>query len=467
MPVALNPWYTALATRGSTPADVVVIGDSISEGQGATARDKRWIWRFRDLLRAKYPVGGVAGGDGYIATTSYEDSYPTGWTYAGNQVLVGGQYGFSRRNLALGAGTPPGSCTRTVFGTSITVAYTRVNSGLGSFSVFLDGSATPAVTVDTTAGASGTVQDDGRVSVPLGGRGSHTVKIEHAAGPSVYVSGIYVYDQDETRGVRLTDSAENGSSSASWSSGATPSIYTLDGNLAILQPDLVVIELGSNDLLQGIPSATYKNNILELISRVRGASTPTPAVLLIAAYRIAGTWAEPWANYVQQLRDIAAANSSIVTLLDLSTVMPVSSDTALGYYAGDGQHPSDLGHDFIAHRVLDVLEFAVPATALTVATSSETGTVLPAPPNGDNSNGNSFGNSGKQLVLLQNTGGSSATAQVTFPYKVRNQTIPSLPISVPAGATALCGPYDPSIYGDTVVITPSAATLKPQVIQSA
>lgn len=105
------------------------------------------------------------------------------------------------------------------------------------------------------------------------------------------------------------------------------------------------------------------------------------------------------------------------------------------------------------------------ATALTVQTSAETGTTLPAQVNGDNVNGNSFANTGQQLVLLTNTAGAGATCTVAFGYQVRGQTIPPISISVGANARVLAGPYNPSIYGSTVILTPSASTLKPEVFQ--
>jgi hypothetical protein len=106
----------------------------------------------------------------------------------------------------------------------------------------------------------------------------------------------------------------------------------------------------------------------------------------------------------------------------------------------------------------------MPATALTSQTASETGTVLAAAVNGDNVNSNSFINSGTTRLLLENTVASGATCTVAFPYKVRGQTIPALSITVPASGRVWCGPYDPTLYGDVVTITPSASTLKPTVL---
>jgi hypothetical protein len=108
----------------------------------------------------------------------------------------------------------------------------------------------------------------------------------------------------------------------------------------------------------------------------------------------------------------------------------------------------------------------VAATPLSVQTSTETGTTLAAAVNGDSSNGNNWVNSGTQLLLLTNTAGSSATCTVAFGFQVRSQTIPPITINVAANARVLAGPYPTSIYGNTVVITPSASTLKPEVLQA-
>lgn len=108
----------------------------------------------------------------------------------------------------------------------------------------------------------------------------------------------------------------------------------------------------------------------------------------------------------------------------------------------------------------------MPTTALAVQTSGETGTTLAAAVNGDSVNGNSFANTGKQIVILTNTVASPATCAVAFGYTIRGQTIPALSVAVAASATVICGPYDPSLYGTTVTITPSASTLKPAVIQA-
>ena len=109
----------------------------------------------------------------------------------------------------------------------------------------------------------------------------------------------------------------------------------------------------------------------------------------------------------------------------------------------------------------------MPATALTIQTITETGVVAVDPVNGDNTNTNSYVNSGKQWVEATNTAGSSATFTVAFGYAVKGQTIPAKSYTVAANSSFRAGPFDPTYYGRTVIITPSASTLKLAVWQTA
>jgi hypothetical protein len=102
----------------------------------------------------------------------------------------------------------------------------------------------------------------------------------------------------------------------------------------------------------------------------------------------------------------------------------------------------------------------VPATALTARTITETGYTPVAEVAGDNTNGNSVDNtSGRVWLEFTNGGGSTATVTVTFPYLVHGQTIPAKSYSIAAAAKLRVGPFDPSVYGQTLTFTPSAATV--------
>jgi hypothetical protein len=105
------------------------------------------------------------------------------------------------------------------------------------------------------------------------------------------------------------------------------------------------------------------------------------------------------------------------------------------------------------------------ATDVPVQTITETGMVPAAAVNGDNTNGNSFANTGAQWVEWTNTAGVSGTWSVSFPNLVKGQTVPAKSFTVAAAAVHRAGPFDPAVYGSTVVMTPSASTMKPAVFQ--
>lgn len=105
------------------------------------------------------------------------------------------------------------------------------------------------------------------------------------------------------------------------------------------------------------------------------------------------------------------------------------------------------------------------ATPLNIQTITEVGMTPVAAVAGDNTNGNSVVNSGKQWIEATNTAGASGTFTVAFGYTVKGQTIPAKSFTVAATSTLKAGPFDPSVYGSTLIITPSAATITLNVFQ--
>jgi lysophospholipase L1-like esterase len=342
----LTQWNSALNTRATSPADIVVVGDSIVEGTGATLKANRWIDKLLALYRANYATAGIAGGEGYVPGMYIQTTFPHGWSYGG-AITGDGTFGWGHRGLVIG-GTD-GVAQRTVYGTSVTVHFTK-NTAMGTFGVYLDGSGTPAATINSASGATGTSRDTGRQTVSLGARGSHSVQLKWISGGSSYVNGLMVFDQDETAGIRLTDSGQHGSSSVNWSTTTNSNQYVFADDLNALQPDLVIINLGANDMIQGLTSASFKTNLQNLITQVQ-ASSPTPSVLLTVAYEIGtGSYAEPWQNYANKIREIVAADATL-NMLDFSALLPKASETSYGLISNDGIHLNDVGHDVLARLV--------------------------------------------------------------------------------------------------------------------
>lgn len=55
----LRPWLTALGNRENAAAKALFIGDSITEGKGATSETQTWANRLQYLLQSRFPTVGV------------------------------------------------------------------------------------------------------------------------------------------------------------------------------------------------------------------------------------------------------------------------------------------------------------------------------------------------------------------------------------------------------------------------
>jgi hypothetical protein len=84
----------------------------------------------------------------------------------------------------------------------------------------------------------------------------------------------------------------------------------------------------------------------------------------------------------------------------------------------------------------------------------------------DAGNGNSFVNTGRELLIIDNGDASSKTATIVSTATVDGLAVADLPVVVAAGKRAVVGPFPPSVYGSPVTVTWSAGTsVKAMVLQ--
>lgn len=100
------------------------------------------------------------------------------------------------------------------------------------------------------------------------------------------------------------------------------------------------------------------------------------------------------------------------------------------------------------------------AVAIPVVTAIRAGATVATEVVGDTVNGHSVVNSGKTIVQIHNTGGSTYTATFVPTATTGGLAIASVVISVVAGATVLCSDFDTSIFSQTLGFTVSNAALK-------
>jgi lysophospholipase L1-like esterase len=337
---ALRTFWTALAQRASTPVDILCIGDSITEGANAGSVNTRWTSAFRDALRTRFPVPGVAGGFGYVPARYYYA--PTGAMVSNVSTVSTTNYGLGRR--ALGLNGAASTITLTFTGTAFDILY-RTDPSLGTISYAVDGGA--AVNVNTAAAAG-----VARTQVTGLTAGAHTVVLARVTGTS-YINGFMTYNGDESAGgVRVWEGGHDAYTSADFVATGSPAAWVDD--ITFVQPDLVVIELGANDYCgptgttQPITASAFKTNIQALITNVRAKCTIPPSFVLAALYeRNTGGLpggSDPWSAYVTAMGEIAAADA-LVALFDAGTrLAPPGIVAAGGTIHADRIHPTTAGH---------------------------------------------------------------------------------------------------------------------------
>ena len=357
-------WSAALNNRANAPASWVSLGDSVTEGQGATSKANAWNSLTLAALRSAYPTAGVAGGLNFHPPRWY--TYAPDSTWSQPATVTGtvtydttvGNLGY--RVAVMSAGS---SHTLTVTGTSVDIWY-HTKSGGGSFTYQVDGGTASAAVA--TSGTAGVTRLQG---VSLGTSGSHTVRI-NATG-SVTYGGLTIYNGDETKGIRGFDSSHS-----SWTTALHLSDFATElAAIGQAGADLVTIYLGLNDTGPGV--AAFQTNLTSIVSQLQGLPK-VPSILIISSYCPSGFAPATWAQYRDAMQAVATARST--GFLDLAATMPQATTSGTGNYVTDGLHPNNTGHQTIANLVTPKLApnptvpsgTAAPTVAVVSAASGST-----------------------------------------------------------------------------------------------
>ncbi|WP_423922430.1 GDSL-type esterase/lipase family protein [Frigoribacterium sp. 2-23] len=335
----LATWTTALAQRDTKPANWLAIGDSISEGQGASSLADRWIDMTRENLREAYPVEGVAGGLGYrpAAYAVYAPDSTWGRWAAESEgsvepTLNAPDLGY--RAVQLGAGA---TTTYVFTGTDLDIWW---SGGGGTFRYAIDGGS--AVDVDTASG--GDVTSAGNITRVSGlDRFEHDVTI--SAVDDVTLEGFTVFDGDRDKGIVSYDSTH---------SGATVDTFLADlpaylDAVKATHPDVITISLGGNDASTEKPAALQKKYD-ELVSALTKLDSK-PSIVLIGEFvpgtSIADGFQAPFSEYLAAIKKVASDNGALYVGLD--EVLPSEGLATSGLLSTtDGIHPNDAGQKLIA-----------------------------------------------------------------------------------------------------------------------
>ena len=351
---ALQPWFSALANRHYARANVVCVGDSITEGQGATNANYRWLARLRDVLRARLPTLDLTGGGrGFLgAQSSGQVSFTWPAVHSGSLGLgttLGPKSSFAQFNAAAQ------TITYSLTGDSADIMWTQIPFG-GTFSWAVDGGS--ATNVSTNGGS----VLSGRVThISLGAAGAHTLLLSRVSG-TMNMEGVIEFNGDYAKGIQVHDAGHYGWQASNWNAQLA-STTGAAAAIAALSPKLIIIALGVNEQFSGVSPATFQTNIQTMISHLRAAqSSPYPSIVLcMYPPRVnQGSYSYAWADYVTAAWNVAAADTggvgstSLVTVLDFTLgprMLGADSNVYGIWQSGDEVHPSNLGHSMLADVV--------------------------------------------------------------------------------------------------------------------
>jgi lysophospholipase L1-like esterase len=355
----LQGWFAALGSRQTAKANIVVMGDSITAGQGATTFAGCYQQLLAGQLRTRFPTPGLSGGGRGFLPPIIPPSNPTTFTYTtiaspANQagLIAGSLFGFGPNLETWDISTSGGNTlTYHLVGDSADILWAG-NPGNGTFGWAVDAGGVTSVSTNVALSFNST-------HISLGAPGAHTLTITNVSGTPTFITGVIENNGDAATGIQVHNCGFSGATSAFWT--AAGGAAQLGPALVPLSPGLIVIELGVNDPANSISATTTQANLKSVIASIRASLSPAPPVLLLAAYNAASdgpTTAAQWQAYVNGMIAVAAGDPA-VDVLDLSIRMPgTAAANTWSLYNVDGIHPNNRGHQVIA----DVLtEFLSPA----------------------------------------------------------------------------------------------------------
>ncbi|NNG36957.1 SGNH/GDSL hydrolase family protein [Nakamurella aerolata] len=314
---------------------IVIIGDSVSEGQGSvTSVQNRWGNKLSDALRAKR--GLPAGNIGWIpaSTSALDQSLPYSFTTM--------QRGSSMTTAFTATGLPGAM----KFGTPADQAWIGVDQALPAMTVHLYEPSGGSTYANAPGGGSFTTSTAptagryGRYRVPAGGGNLY---LNLSAGTS-YLLGM---DGRIDDALVVHTIARSGATITDWNAwlAGTGGAQSALRVLTALAPDLVLVQLGGNDIFGGSSSpdeTSWRSRLTTLKATLDGLPTK-PAIRYVVTplpAKLLGGMASYWQQYID------VASQILGGLLDARSVP--NQDAQPSWYHSDGVHLGDRAASEIA-----------------------------------------------------------------------------------------------------------------------
>lgn len=352
----LKSFRTALGSRGSSPVDILFIGDSKTEGNGSSTVHKRWMTQFIKGYQRKNNPQNVRGGYGYVPAV-YGNGAFSSFTLAGSATAVrnysGNGLGLGKRCVTLGAGgtlTITFSATNYGTPTAVDILYTTT-SGSGTFNWSVNGGSTTAVSAAASTSYGVKERVTGFRTV-----GNNTLIITGVSG-TVTIEGFMHYDGDETSGIRAWDAAHSGTRVA-WVNVPTDVWWN---SASTINPDLIYISLGRNDFSVGTSVATIRSGLEGITTKARTLSTNTPSIIFGMDWKDkASIPVDTYENFYTAMKDMVKDDGDIA-FFDSQAVIGTIQESADDIYdlTSDYVHLNDKGQQIMADAFMHFIEECV------------------------------------------------------------------------------------------------------------
>lgn len=360
----LPNWQQACRLRQSAPAKVVWIGDSLTEGQGATTQAQRHVDLIATMLRTNFYTPGVQ-----LSYAGHSYYPPFTLTQGDSTFTVPATTGTVTNYQTMGLGlhsaymNSAGSITWTITADSADLFYYTFPAA-GTFTYSIDG----ATAVSINAQSASDLPAGGRTHISLGTLGSHTIKITWVSG-NVIFHGIAGFAGDYNAGFQVWNAGRYGAISGNFTSttdtgtaNGTTTAAAHNAAVAAIAPHLVVIELGANDWLNdtstgnGTGSPAYTQaNLQQLITQCAAYSNP-PDILLTSVYQLPqsqSSSSHTWSEYCAVMDTLVTNNSNVYHFSWRPRFTQPISTSLLR--PSDNRHPNNTGYQMIADLLYDIL----------------------------------------------------------------------------------------------------------------
>ncbi len=343
---AFTDWTTA--AQGTGIRNVMVVGDSIVQGVGATTSETSWVSQLRDSLQTD--LGN--GGGGFYPTWRLTEA-GTGWsTVDGTSALDKSLFQYVRGNTgsatAMYTWTKPAGVTVNSFD-----IYFCSGPFATPFSYSIDGGAWTNITSFTT-------NTNALEKKTIASAVTSTVRIRaaNAAGSTIltWLVGIGVNTSTATA-VRVHNAGHSADYLVQFDRDTAGDPYAM---FDYIVPDLTIVGPFSNDIeiYQALSStlenarAAYKTDLLNVVAELQGKGS---SVLLVKCFEQDRD--VTWQAEFRQVMDEVVDETGVASI-DFYQLWGTLAEVQAAGFTTDNVHPNQAGHDSMATHITAAVQAA-------------------------------------------------------------------------------------------------------------